>query len=240
MQKKLAADQVSAFYHDGFVRSQVEHFDSIVMPIINKEKVVVDIGGGVGYFAKAIKDRFNINIRVIDTDPVGVDSAKKLGLDAVIGDALQPFKNGDEGVACFNLILHHLVGSTEQETLQMQVGAITAWKNKNIIIFVNEYIYDSWFCNVTGWLIYQITKSKSLSAICQLVARFLPSLRANTFGVGVRFRGNREWRNIFENSGFLIKSEIKGDKEHISIPMRLLLIKEIRRDSFVLASSKCD
>lgn len=55
MQKKLAADQVSAFYHDGFVRSQVEHFDSIVMPIINKEKVVVDIGGGLDILQRRLK-----------------------------------------------------------------------------------------------------------------------------------------------------------------------------------------
>jgi hypothetical protein len=240
MQKTLAAHQVSAFYHDGFVRSQVKHFESIAMPILNNEKVVVDIGGGVGHFAKAIKDRFNIDVRVIDTDPIGVDSAKKLGVDAVIGDALRPLKKGDEGVACFNLILHHLVGSTERETLQMQVDAITAWKSKKIIIFINEYIYDSWFRNIAGWLIYQITKSKGLSAICRLIARFIPSLRANTFGVGVRFRGNQEWRNIFENSGFAIMGEVKGERERVSIPMRLLLIKEIRRDSFVLVSSKCD
>jgi hypothetical protein len=34
--------------------------------------------------------------------------------------------------------------------------------------------------------------------------------------------------------------EIKGERERVSIPMRLLLIKEVRRDSFALVSGKCD
>ena len=53
--------------------------------------------------------------------------------------------------------------------------------------------------------------SKGLSAICQIVARFIPSLRFITFGVGVRFRENSEWRTVFENSGFAVVGEIKGE-----------------------------
>jgi hypothetical protein len=237
MQKILAADQVAAFYHDGFVQQQVEHFKSIVLPTLNKEKVVVDVGGGCGYFASAIAQDFHIATRVIDTDPISVESAKKLGVDAVISDALQPFKKNDEGTACFNLILHHLVGASETETLDLQVRAISAWKSGDVNIFVNEYIYESWFLNLSGWLIFQVTKSKALSAIGNLVSKCLPSLKANTFGVGVRFRSNNEWKTIFENAGFSVVGELKGSKEFISLPRRLLLIKEIRRDSFLLVSN---
>jgi hypothetical protein len=136
---------------------------------------------------------------------------------------------------CFNLILHHLVGSSEKETLDFQMRAVTAWKNESVKIFVNEYIYESWIKNFSGWLIYQITKNKFLSAIGNSISKFVPSLKANTFGVGVRFRSNSEWIDIFKNAGFIVEKEIKGDNELISLPRRILLIKEIRRDSFLLA-----
>lgn len=234
MQKTLNAEQVAAFYHDGFVRQQVEHFKKIALPSIEAGKVVVDIGGGCGYFASAIKRELNIPTRVIDMDPVSVESAQRLGVEAVVCDALKPIKKKDDGVACFNLILHHLVANSETETLALQSRAITAWRENNVKVFVNEYIYDSWIANFSGWLIYQVTKNKLLSAIGNSVAKILPSLKANTFGVGVRFRSNNEWKRIFEKSGFTVENELKGEPEFISLPRRLLLIKEIRRDSFML------
>jgi len=236
MQKKLAADQVAAFYHDGFVGQQVKHFRFIALPAIDKNKVVVDIGGGCGYFSSAISKELGLVTRVIDADPVSIDVANKIGVDAMIGDALEPIIKGDECIACFNLILHHLVGSTENNTLDLQVRAISAWKGGKVKIFVNEYIYESWLPGFSGWLIFQITKNKILSTTSNFVAQFFPPLKANTFGVGVRFRSNGEWKAIFKNAGFLVENEIQGEKEFISKPRRILLIKEIRRDSFLLTS----
>lgn len=236
MQKILNAEQVAAFYHDGFVQQQVEHFKKIALQTVELGKIVVDMGGGCGYFASAIKRELNIPTRVIDMDPVSVKSAQSLGVEAVVGDALQPIKKNDEGVVCFNLILHHLVASSEAETLVLQSRAISTWRENNVRVFVNEYIYDSWIANFSGWLIYQITKNKLLSAIGNSVAKILPSLKANTFGVGVRFRSNSEWKKIFEKSGFIVENQLKGEPEFISLPRRLLLIKEIRRDSFVLVA----
>ena len=236
MQKTLNAEQVAAFYHDGFVQQQVEHFKKIAFPSFQKDKVVVDVGGGCGYFASTIKHELKIPVRVIDMDPVSVESAQKLGVEAMVGDALQPEKKNDEGIACFNLILHHLVANSESKTLALQARAISYWREKNVKVFVNEYIYESWFGNFSGWLIYQITKSKLLSAIGKGISNVLPSLKANTFGVGVRFRSNGEWKEFFEKTGFVVEKEIKGDKELVSLPRRFLLIKEVRRDSFLLSS----
>jgi hypothetical protein len=236
MQKILNADQIAAFYHDVFVQQQVEHFKKIALHIVEPGKVIVDMGGGCGYFASVIKRELNISTRVIDMDPVSVESARSLGVEAVVGDALRPVKKQDESVACFNLILHHLVANSETETLALQSSAISAWRENNVKVFVNEYIYESWIANFSGWLIYQITKNKLLSAIGSAVSKVVPSLKANTFGVGVRFRSNSEWKKIFEKSGFFVKDELRGEPEFISLPRRMLLIKEIRRDSFVLIS----
>jgi hypothetical protein len=234
MQNILNAEQVASFYHDLFVWQQVGHFEKIALPRLGKDRVVVDVGGGCGYFANALKNSFGIAVRVIDMDPLSVSEAQKLGVEAMVGDALKPIMKNDEGVVCFNLILHHLVASSDNETLVLQANAVSSWKGNNVKVFVNEYIYESWFGNLSGWLIYQITKNQFLSAAGRIVARLVPSLNANTFGVGVRFRSNHDWKRIFARSGFEVAEELKGEKEFISLPRRLLLIKEIRRDSFLL------
>lgn len=235
-QKTLNASQVAAFYHDQFVSQQVEHFKSIALPFTDVSKTVVDIGGGCGYFAGALQRELGLQARVLDSDPMGIGKARDDGVDAVLCDALSPIKQHDEGVVCFNLILHHLVGKSEDETLALQKSAMTAWHSADIKIFVNEYTYESFFGNVSGWLIFQITKSTLLSRVGKAVSRLLPSLRANTFGVGVRFRSNHEWKSIFDECGFAVQREARGISEQVSLPRRFLLIRQIRRDSFFLST----
>jgi hypothetical protein len=236
MQKKLSSEQIASFYHDEFVRQQVDHFRQIALHSVKAGAVVVDIGGGCGYFAGAIKKELNFSARVIDMDPLSVETARSLGVEAMVGDALQPDKKNDEAIVCFNLILHHLVATSEDYTLVLQTRAISNWRESGAKVFVNEYIYESWLGDFSGWLIYQITKSKSLSKVGVIVSKVIPSLKANTFGVGVRFRSGSQWKRIFENSGFVVEAELKGEEEFISLPRRLLLIKKIRRDSFLLAA----
>lgn len=173
-------------------------------------------------------------MRVIDTDPVSIDEAQAAGVEAICGDGLAPQQFGDEAIVCFNLILHHLVGDSELRTRELQQSALTVWRGRNVRLFVNEYIYESWFGDLSGWLIFQITRSRILSALGKGVAWFLPSLRANTFGVGVRFRSRAAWREFFEEAGFIVAAEVRGRDEIVSLPRRLLMIKSIRKDSFLL------
>lgn len=47
-QKLLAPDQLEAFYHDNFVKSQVTDFMALTRALINPSSdVMVDIGGGL-------------------------------------------------------------------------------------------------------------------------------------------------------------------------------------------------
>ena len=234
MQNTLSEDQVAAFYHDLFVDQQVIDFKTIALPHFKHSQVVVDVGGGCGYFASAIKETLNLRARVIDTDPLSVEAAKNNDVEALIGDALSPNPRGDEGVVCFNLILHHLVADTDTDTQYLQCKAMKSWLSEDVFIFVNEYIYESYFKYFSGWLIFQVTKSRALSSIGRVLSKIFPSLKANTFGVGVRFRSQREWRYIFDTCGLSVIEHAKGDREPVSLPRRLLFIKEIRRDSFLL------
>ena len=238
MQKTLAANQLSEFYHNEFVEDQVRDFKACFYDV-NKPitGVIIDIGGGVGYFAGAVKKELGNTVRVIDMDSLSVERCKKSGLEAEIGDCTKIKPKGDETIACFNLILHHLVANNERDTKKLQASAVRAWKGNARKIFVNEYIYESYIPNLSGWLIYQITSSRVLSAIGVAVSKLIPSFRANTFGTGVRFRSHQEWKQIFTHEGFSVTKAIIGRDEQVALPLRMLLIKNIRRDSFLLEST---
>lgn len=235
-QKLLAQDQLEAFYHDNFVKSQVADFISLTSSFINPSSdVIVDIGGGVGYFAKAIQNTIDMPVRVLDSDNQAIVLCREAEIAAVQDDALNPTIVGDETIVCFNLILHHLVGVSEHKTRHLQEHALSVWRSTARLVFVNEYIYESYvFNNLSGRLIFQITRSAILSTIGKFIAKFAPSLKANTFGVGVRFRSHSEWREIFASLGFDVLDTVIGPQEYISWPRRCLLIKNCRRDSFLL------
>lgn len=235
-QKILSQDQISAFYHDNFVKTQVESFVKLLsfLETLSLDNVV-DIGGGCGYFAKALMDRINSKVSVLDSDIESINICKAGGIEAIKGDALNPTIIGDENIVCFNLILHHLIGKNDNETLKMQKHALSVWHSTIGAIFINEYIYESFLIkNFSGWFIYQITRNSILSKLGDYVAKFAPSLKANTFGTGVRFRSHEEWCKIFLSLGFVVVATTIGKQEYVSLPRRLLLIKNCRRDSFLL------
>jgi hypothetical protein len=236
LQQRLSAEQIAEFYHDAFVRDQTRDFAALVgQPEGNG--IVVDIGGGVGYFAESLRAELGHPVRVIDMDPTSVAQCAARSIPSQLGDALNPPVNGDEACICFNLILHHLVAQDEAKTRSLQIAALAAWKGSDVPVFVNEYIYESFVGRVSGKLIYAITASGILSALAQFAARFIPAFRANTFGVGVRFRSHDEWVQLFKDAGFSTEAVRIGANEDIKLPLRLLLIKAIRRDSFILRPS---
>ncbi len=194
----------------------------------------MDVGGGCGFFAAAVSKHLDLPTRVIDMDVESVSQCKQKAVEAIVGDALRPPVFGDESIICFNLILHHLVGSTEKATAQLQGTALNVWRDNSVRLFVNEYIYDSYIGDVSGRLIYKITSSRILSYLGNRVSQFVPSLKANTFGVGVRFRSASEWMDFFDQRGWRVLGHTRGEEETVSLARRCLLIKSCRRDSFVL------
>jgi hypothetical protein len=229
----LSQQQVAAFYHTDFVEDQTRDFVKL-LPHEADSGVTVDVGGGCGFFARRLAQVTGRRVRVLDRDPVSVLACTEAGVEAVEGDALAPAMSGDERIASFNLVLHHLVASSEKATRALQVQALLVWRGQVEHVFVNEYIYESFLGRMSGWLIYQITSSRILSALGRAVATVVPSFRANTFGVGVRFRAHREWRELFEEAGYTVDSSTTGASERVSAPLRLLLIKTISRDSYLL------
>ena len=99
---------------------------------------------------------------------------------------------------------------------------------------MNEYSYESYFYNLSGKLIYIITKNKLLSFLSSKISYFIPSLRANTFGVGVRFRSENEWIKLFTDSGYRVTQMIRGPEKHVPFPRRILLLKNFRQNNYLL------
>lgn len=239
-QRLLSQQQIEAFYTDRLTHDQVEHFLTITDGLLTRSKKVVDVGGGCGFFAFAINAKTGLSVRVLDMDATSVAACRNRdvpGVEAEVGDALAPEFTGDEGVICFNLILHHLVGDSEKRTREMQTLALATWADKCQYVFVNEYVYEALmgddFC---GRAIYEITKNTFLSSIARIISKpnFMKTLRANTFGVGVRFRSDKSWRKVFVDAGFDVISMASGPHEAVPLARRLLMIKSKRRDSYLL------
>lgn len=240
LQKILSESQLEAFYHSDFVGDQIENFGRLLdLKEGNSspnETLLVDMGGGVGFFAQAIREKYGLNVRVVDLDARSVALCKGRGVDAVLGDVLNYPISGKEAIVSFNLILHHLVGPNLKLTRELQLSALKRWANINVKVFINEYIYESFVPSFSGVLIFLVTSSNFLSKLANFVSKFVPALKANTFGVGVRFRSKAEWIRLFRDAGFDLVGAIDGKEERVDWPLRMLLIRSIRRSSFLLIS----
>lgn len=236
-QRTLDQARIEEFHHDLFGETQVQHFMAICAPHLQEDAMVADVGGGYGFCAPALMRAAPLQARVIDSDEHSVAKAHELGVQTELGNALAPVARGDEAAVCFNLNLHHLVAGNGAQTQKLQRAALQSWKDRGVLLFVHEYIYESYLLRgFSGWVIRLITSSRLLSALAATASRLVPSLRANTFGVGVRFREAAEWREVFESKGWKVVAERRGDEEPVSAARRLLHIRSCRRDSFVLAS----
>lgn len=238
-QRLLDPRQLEAFYHSQFVTDQIAHFRDLVgsrmaESALQGRNVVLDLGGGVGHFAQGLQGVLKIPVRVVDVDPVSVAKCHENGIKAILADVTEVPPDGDEAVVCFNLILHHLVGRDARSTRKLQQAAISRWSAMDVAIFVNEYIYESYVPGFSGRFIYAVTSSAVLSGLARAISRVVPSLRANTFGVGVRFRGENEWIELFRAAGYGVEAMARGQEEKVSFARRLLLIRGIRRTSFLL------
>ena len=136
MQKILSTDQIEAFHHDNFVENQVAHFVSLC-GVNGEHRNVLDMGGGCGYFAKRLMGLANYKVKVVDMDPASVDVCRNSNIEATQGDAVNPQLSGDEDVVSFNLILHHLVASSELDTIHLQTKALAVWVPHVKYLFIN-------------------------------------------------------------------------------------------------------
>ena len=182
---------------------------SEILNSLGKEYIVgLDVGGGMGQFASAVTNLVNgCHIIVVDNSSlVGPSFVKNTKCSLIKSDWFTYESQKKYDFVIFKTVLHHFVRNSERQTRNAQIfGLIKAagmLKDDGVLI-MQENFYESVFpsMDLSGWLIYQITKIKFIEKVTR-------KLGANTAGEGVRFRNMKAWLNIIERAGFNVDSVV--------------------------------
>ena len=199
----------------------------------------LDIGGGIGAFAAQICETVdNCEITVIDNSQVAKEnflSHERMNIEFVNFFSFSEDKKYDFIV--LKTVLHHFIASTDAETKNCQINGLQKCINllkKDGIILVEENFYEPYFGrDLTGRLIYSITKIKAL-------AKLTRRLGANTAGEGVRFRSFYAWKDIIETLGLTIESCVQSSRWGRRFPIwqRIPLLCKTRYQGVLVLSNK--
>ncbi len=236
MQMTLSAESLAEFYHDDFAQEQVDDLGALAGRSM-LDATIVDLGGGVGHFSELLRTQHRADASVLDMDGESVRRCLLRGVPALIGDAITTRAADGNDFAAFNMILHHLVAPGFRATEELQTAALAnlAIRGGPKRVFVSEFVYEGYVLNWPAALIFAVTSSKALSTAASSVARFIPSLRANTFGVGVRFRAAPDWARMFARSGWRVSAHRTHPSGPIGVAKLVALgLRSWRRDSFLL------
>jgi SAM-dependent methyltransferase len=242
-QRILPQSAIDAFDTPEGVAEQVQHFKSLLGFNSHSVFSMLDVGGGTGFFANAIKTEFpHAEITILDLDEQSVMKGTKLGLNAIHGSIIDPpaaIRSRKFDVISLNLMLHHIIGDDDWSTLALQRCALTRvcelLANQGHI-FLHEICYEGrLFRDSSARLIYQVTASRCLGKALKLVGKAMPALSANTAGVGVRFRSMHGWSVLANSLKLKVVSVCQSEPEgHSWLRRTLLLIREVRRQSYLL------
>jgi hypothetical protein len=239
MQTILSTQSLAEFYHADFAREQVEDLCALAATSM-LGATIVDLGGGVGHFAELLRTEHGADARVLDLDSESVRRCLDRSVPASVGDAITTRAADGADFAAFNMILHHLVGAGFHMTEKLQTAALANLANPRgpKRVFVSEFVYEGYIPNWPAALIFAVTSSKMLSKAGASVARVVPSLRANTFGTGVRFRAASDWTRMFARSGWRVSAYRTHPSGPIGVAKLMALgLRSWRRDSFLLERS---
>lgn len=164
----------------------------------------LDVGGGIGTFAKAICE-LNNGVEFIDV----VDPSIQAHANFVNHQRTSLIKGTMNNIhnpkyyefITINLVCHHIISSTSKDTLDAQIKFLrdaSSLLKDDGLLFVEENIYESLlFKDLCGRLIYELTSLR-------MIAKATRKLGANTAGEGVCFHSDDVWRAIFNDAGFKV------------------------------------
>ena len=232
--KKLADDQLATFDTD-YVGGQ--RWDSLKAfmdaHFADRPVRVLDIGGGNGVFADKLLEAFpHASVTVLDNAEVLLDQNKpnprKRLLLSSVEDVSQQLNGELYDLITINWVLHHLVQDGYQPTADgVTETLVTLQENlaPNGMLSIFENLYDGALVDgLPSKAIFHLT-SLQIAALAPLFRR----LGANTAGVGVCFRSDKQWKQIFDASGLSLESETFCDNLQVSPIKRMaLLLKPIR------------
>lgn len=173
---------------------------------------ILDMGGGNGAFSDSLLEGLP-HARVTNLDVSGLLIARnrshprKRLVVGSIEDADQLLEGWSFDLICFNWVLHHLVGDSYQATRANVIQALrlsASLLKPGGMICIAETRFQGWLWS-PGWLVYQITRVRQ-PAFVALASRYF-----NTAGVGVCFRSEDEWSDLFADAGLEERHAFYGD-----------------------------
>ena len=206
---------------------------------IHKSKFsIVDVGGGNGRFAEAClaQCRSDVFCTVVDSSDLVVEEVPVSDnlsfehsdfFDSVVAGA-------DDTYECviFKTVLHHLIHSSEAQTLESQKLALATElriiKNDGKLVIVENF-YDGLFgSDLPGRIIFYITRLR-------FVASLVRAFGANTAGEGVRFRSLESWKRLLSEEGFRIVSLQRGPGFKMRFLQKMLFLCRDRYQACLIA-----
>ncbi len=174
------------------------------------ELLGLDIGGGCGKFSLDIINGTDYIVEVIDPSLQAKENFfSNKNLKLISQDFMQYPIEKKYDFIFLNLVLHHVIGNNEIENRIAQLSFLEKAKKHlkpDGILFIQENYYEGILgSDITGKIIYKLTRSKFLEKLIRL-------LGANTAGEGVRFRSSRSWEILFKKVGLVKISEASATK----------------------------
>ncbi len=198
----------------------------------------LDLGGGTGRFADLLLANYPLAEGcVFDNSELLLAKNKPDVRKQLICDSAEHLGQleGRFDLVSVHWLLHHLVSDSYAQTTANQHGVLrglAALLSERGRVSVYENNYQGLLIGaLPGWLIYQATLLRSLATLTR-------RLGANTAGVGVCFRSERQWRAMIAATGFNIVDY--GEPDQWIWPLRwywrvFLFLRRVRVGHYWLA-----
>ena len=203
--RELADDQVLNFDQEYINANLKPIWDAHSAERFAKEDSfsILDVGGGSGKFIDSMLDEYpNATGIVLDNAQALLEKNSTRPNKRIVQGSAEDIENLflDErfDLITFHWVLHHFVIGDYKTTGAMVQNVLNACVNRlaaNGRVSVFENMYDGWLLtDLPGRIIYTLTSAK-------LIAPVTRKFGANTGGVGVCFRSQRQWNQMLQSAG---------------------------------------
>jgi ubiquinone/menaquinone biosynthesis C-methylase UbiE len=204
---------------------------------------VLDLGGGNGFFADRLLERFPKSaITILDTSSEllakNQPSIRKELIHGSIEYMTDILTGRTFDCITVNWVFHHLVGNSYLTCRKNCLDTLMKCKEllkPNGLVIVAENMFDGYLgANLPSHLIYAIT-STAWPWFVRLASRFF-----NTAGVGVCFQSQRAWRHMFAEAEFDVIAFQRGlvwwwlGRSFRGILIHMLFVKSVSHGHFFL------
>lgn len=201
------------------------YFNLIKLNTINRQISILDVGGGAGYFTKAVYDYltergFEVTAYVLDTMRYpnwNKENFKNIIFCEGSVEHVDTYFNEQKFDLIFcNKVFHHFITNTYSGTVQMLTVCMNKLGHQLSAcgrLCILDYFYDGLLIDsFPSWMIYQCTSQKN-----GLLVRLFKKMGSKSAGSGVCFQSERMWRRLIEDCGLKVAVFERGQVSAIGI-----------------------